>query len=145
MPNQQARLYEAEGTVPHGRPFRTLEEVQSFVDDLRERPWWPDSIARVEVGPARESGNCSVGWWEPEKFAGRVEMLKCHMYELAVLHELAHVIAAAVHRSNAHCPHFARTYLELVYWVMGSDTYLKLWDRFESHGIVHDPMKEQTA
>lgn len=144
MPTQQYALYASEEAAPRGRQFRTVPEVQAYLDELRDRPWWPERILRVEAGPARQSGRCSVGWWQEEKQAGRVEMLAEHMYHQAILHELAHVVAAAMHRSKAHCPHFARTYLELVYREMGPDAYRTLWDSFESHGIKHDPTKEQT-
>lgn len=140
MSCQQYELYAAEGGVPKGRTFGSIEEIQKYVDDLRERPWWIleyGKVLKVEVAKSRAKG--SVGGFYPEKNAGRIEMAECHWNELYVLHELAHVLAKARHQSQAHCPYFARVYLEMVSREMGPETYTKLYEAFENHNIEHDP------
>lgn len=47
------------------------------------------------------------------------------------------MLAAARYGSKSHDPWFARTYLELVYGVMGSDAYLRLFEAFERAGVDH--------
>jgi putative metallohydrolase (TIGR04338 family) len=94
-------------------------------------------VERVEVGKARKNGG-SVGAYEKDKNAGRIEMAPVHWNELFVLHELAHVLAKALYESKSHDPAFARTYLQLVFCVMGSTTYEALQSRFNQLGVVYD-------
>jgi putative metallohydrolase (TIGR04338 family) len=137
---QQYELYASEGGVQHGREFETLDELQAWVDALRDEIWWErfyPQVLRVEVALAPRGG--SVGAWFPREKAGQIEMGPHHRNELVVLHELAHVLADARYKSQAHCPWFARVYLELVYFVMGADAFNALHDAFHEHGIEHDP------
>lgn len=134
---QQDELYDAEETIDRGRRFGSLDEVQAWVDALRDERWWQVRywmVARVEVGPGRR-GAGSVGWFERDKNAGRMEMSPAHLSELFCLHELAHVLAAARDGSDSHDPTFARTYCELVYWVMGSLAWQRLATAFATYGI----------
>jgi putative metallohydrolase (TIGR04338 family) len=137
---QQFELYAAEGGVPSGRWFETLDEMQIYVDELRETAVWRRQYANVLRIDAyqRFSGDCSVGAWQEEMGGGVIEMLPCHMNELYVLHEVAHVLAGARYGSRSHDPWFARTYLEVVREGMGPDAYLALYRAFEAAGIDHD-------
>lgn len=139
---QQDELYRAEETLPQqGRLFHSITEIQQFVDGLRDELWWNTlgywAVPRIEVGikPARSSG--SVGWWDASKQGGRIEMLRVHWTELIVLHEVAHVLAEAIHGSHAHDPWFARIYTNLVYGVMGSEVWQQLVTAFDAHGIKY--------
>lgn len=137
MPTQQFTLYDAEETTGHGRTFASLAEIQTYVDELRDTEWWSRlywMIAKVEVGTSRKWHE-SVGWFDRDKNAGRMEMGHRHRTELDVLHELSHVLAKARHGSDSHDPTFARTYLETVYLVRGSDAYLELQAAFDRAGI----------
>lgn len=137
---QQFQLYAAEDRVPRGRVFSTVEEIQAWVDGLRDTWWWPvfyPQVLRVEVYRRDARKHESVGWYEAPKRAGAIELLPCHWNEREVLHELAHVLAAARANSRAHDPAFARIYLELVYHAMGSEAYYRLWDAFTRDGIQH--------
>lgn len=139
---QQSEAYAAEQYAPTGPAFDSLEHVQRFVDELRDHPllrWhdhWPN-VLRVEVGPTRRNSRESVGWFEPEMNAGRIELAYSQRFMRVVLHELAHVLAEAEWSSEAHDPGWARTYLELMYVVMGSDAYTQLRDAFEAKGVEH--------
>lgn len=138
---QQFTLYGAERSVPTGTRFETVEAIQAFVDALRDTWWWDryySQVKRVEVYPRPASRRESVGSWKPELAAGKIEMLEVHWNELVVLHELAHVLAAARFGSQAHCPWFARTYLELVSHVMGPEAYVALHEAFDRDGVDHD-------
>lgn len=138
---QQYELYAAERGVPVGRHFGSLAEIQAWVDALRETDWWfmryPE-VKRIEVGPAINGGrDGSVGWWEASKGAGRIEMSPVHWNELVVVHEISHVFAA-VKGSRAHDPIFARTFLNLTYLILGSETYQALHAAFTAAGIDSD-------
>jgi putative metallohydrolase (TIGR04338 family) len=142
---QQDALYTAENGVPHGRRFDSLDDIQAYVDALRDNEWWTRFgyyvVLRIEAGPARKrtKGAMSVGWYEPDKNAGRIEMLPVHWNELMVLHEVAHVIAEACNGSKAHDPWFARVYMNLVYCVMGGAAWEELKAAFDTHGIEYTP------
>lgn len=129
---QQYELYAAEQTSS-SEDF-TLGQLQAWVDDLRETWWWTtfySHIQRVEVGAAIRGGRGgSVGWYEADKQAGRIEMASYHRNIPTVVHELAHVIAACYHDSQAHDPWFAREYLNLTYLIRGSEAYLELQRAF---------------
>lgn len=138
---QQFKLYAAERAVNVGRAFRSLEEIQAWVDALREQLWWRQrypEVKRIEVGPAIAGGRCgSVGWFEPEMGAGRIEMAPQHWSELVVVHEMSHVFAS-VHGSGAHDPIFARTFLNLTYFILGTETYQQLAAAFNDAEIDTD-------
>jgi putative metallohydrolase (TIGR04338 family) len=142
---QQYELYASQALVPHGREFTSEAELQSWLDDLTFQPWWQrfyPQVIRVEAG-FRARGKCSAGAWFPRDYgAGRIEMLPGHRNELIVCHELAHVLAAARFGSKAHCPWFARVYLELVYLVMGHETWTTLRKSFIAGGIDFSPDPE---
>lgn len=140
MPTQQDALYAAERSVSPGRQFATYEELQRFVDELRNTEWWVREypmVRRVEVGEADQritSG--SVGSWYADRGAGRIEMMRNgHMNLQSVAHELAHVLAAAKWGSASHDPAFARTYVNLTYWLRGSEAWLELQTAFDRNKI----------
>jgi len=139
MPTQQDELYAAERLVSKGRQFDTYEELQVFVDELRDTSWWQrdyDMVRRVEVGKADQRvTRGSVGWWEPAMAAGRIEMWTGHMNLQVIAHELSHVLAEAKWGSKSHDPLFARTYANLTYYLRGSEAWLELQRAFDSHGI----------
>ena len=148
MKTQQDELYTAEERVAKGRTFTSIDEIQRFVDDLRDNQWWAAQgywqVARIEVGrpsPKNERRG-SVGAWYEDMNAGRIEMAQVHWCQLYILHEVAHVLAAALHGSKSHDPYFARIYLILVACSMGSASYTELLTAFERDGIVHDPGTE---
>lgn len=136
---QQDELYRAEEEVLDrlmGPEFETEEQLQLYVDALRDLPHWErkhSKVLRIEAGFC--PGPSSVGGWDGEKQAGRIEMAPAHRREMFVCHEVAHVLAEARYGSRAHDPWFARTYLELVNAAMSTDTYLQLYHAFDRHGI----------
>lgn len=135
---QQDTVYAAEAELKgvHEFAFEDIAEVQRFLDGLREQRWWPILIGRVEAYKRRGGGR-SVGWYEPAKHAGGMELATLKM--TTVLHELAHVLAEALHGSHAHDPWYCREMLQLVYRVLGSDAYVLLRSAYEQHGVIHDP------
>jgi putative metallohydrolase (TIGR04338 family) len=147
MKTQQFDCYAAEAALGDGRAFRGVDEAQRWVDDLRDTPWWQLQgyglhVLRIEVGlaDARKLGKdaVAVGWYERSKNAGRVEFKRSALNESTVLHEVAHVLASAVHGSKSHDPAWARTYLTLVSCVIGPDAYVTLQRSFDAHGVDYD-------
>lgn len=138
---QQDLVYRAEAEVPAGRAFRSVGEIQAWVDDLRDTWWWQawyPQVVRVEVvrrdGRRRES----VGAWHPDRGAGLVELLHAHWNDRDVLHELAHVLAAARHRSSSHDPAFCRTLYELVHLAVSPGHAVRLRAAYVRHGVDLD-------
>lgn len=137
---QQFELYSSEASVPQGRRFSSVAEIQEYVDELRETPVWqrqfPD-VLRVEVTAGRESDEGSVGGFFPENGSGMIQMHPVHWNELYVLHEVSHVLATSRYGKCGHSPWFARTYLEMVYSAMGTEAYALLLGAFELGRIEH--------
>lgn len=135
---QQDELYAAELGGLRGDRLETREEIEAYVNALRDTPWWQERFAQVVYVEARvrksnTAGSC--GAFIKEHNAGLIEMAPCHCCEQYVLHELAHVLAHARYGCCSHGPWFARTYLELVYLAMGTEAYSLLYQAFESAGI----------
>jgi putative metallohydrolase (TIGR04338 family) len=65
-------------------------------------------------------------------------MLPAHRNELIMLHELSHVLASRLNGSKAHDPFFARTYVTLVYLVLGPAAWLQLEAAFKRHGVDYN-------
>jgi hypothetical protein len=131
---QQDELYASERKADLGQEILP-EDLQSYVDDLRNNPWvfrcFP-MVLRIEAYALKRDG--SVGSFHKAKGAGKIEMSFSHLNERIVLHEVAHVLAAARYGSNAHCPWFARTYLELVS-LFAPSVYPSLLTAFQEDGI----------
>lgn len=134
---QQFELYAAEASVRRGRTL-PADDLQAYVDELRDLPWWDSNFRKVERVDCRvrqTDREGSAGAWDSERQVGVVEMAPGHLTELIVLHEVSHVLAAARYGSRAHDPWFARTYLELVSVVLGPDAYLELRAGFRGQGV----------
>lgn len=137
---QQDELYAAEESVTtRGMTFATSREAQVYLDALRDTWWWQKFFWKA---PARteiywKARGDSVGSYDKAKDAGLLEMVPAHRNELFILHELAHVVAEALHGSHAHDPYFARTYAVLVYCVLGSDAWLQLQRGYEAQCIEY--------
>jgi putative metallohydrolase (TIGR04338 family) len=136
---QQFELYAAEVGVT-SEPILP-SSLQAYVDSLRESAYWRRNfpmVRRIEAYEAAPGARGSVGGWQADASCGVIEMHRAHLTELYVLHEVAHVLAAARYGSRSHDPWFARTYLELVYTYIGSEPYAALRAAFERGGVDHD-------
>jgi putative metallohydrolase (TIGR04338 family) len=61
-----------------------------------------------------------------------------NFYERVLLHEVAHLCAAAEVGSKSHDPHWARVFLELVYRQMGTKAWQALRQAFLDEGVELD-------
>lgn len=133
---QQNEVYAAQEVLPPGRTFTALDEIQTYVDELRESYWWPAWVLRIEVQPISQRFR-GLAHWHTNEGAGVIGISKDGMNLRTVVHEVAHVLADA-RGSSGHDPLYCRQFLELVYHCMGSDQFIKLRDSFEQRGVVHD-------
>lgn len=144
---QQDSVYAAEREVEPG-PLFTLDGAQGYLDTCLQSDWWGERfpmIAFIEVFKLPANAPRSVGAFvegdgatEPDQGYGHLEMVPQHLTPLILLHELAHVCAAARYNSSSHDPWFCRTYLELVYQFIGCVRYAALSHAFERHDVDFD-------
>lgn len=145
MPCQQYEVYAGEASVDKGRRFKSQADIQVWVDEIVNQSWWPErhpKVITIEVPTVNRRGTSgSVGDWF-EDGCGVIEMAEVHWCELYVLHEMSHVCADA-EGSHAHDPMFCRMYLELVYRIMGTDTWMQLRQSLLNHGVIIDERMEE--
>lgn len=135
---QQDELYASEREAIQGPSFESVEQVQQWVDDLRESDWWERNfpeIRRINVhkwakgtmdaAGLDRNGNAVVPWWPG--WGG-----------LLMLHEVCHCLAEDRFGSVSHDPWFCRMYAEAVYTFLGSEAYLSLTEAFKRHGVDYD-------
>jgi putative metallohydrolase (TIGR04338 family) len=142
---QQFKCYDAQSAIDDGERFETIEDMQRWVDDLRDTHWWHAqgyslAVLRIEVDHATGENrrHRGVASYDRANNAGVCVFSPAGMCVRTVLHEVAHVLAAATHGSTSHNPAWARTYLTLVSCVMGPDVYLALQRSFDEHGVNYD-------
>lgn len=152
MRTQQLDCYAAEAGLDVGTRFVDVGAAQRFVDGLRDTPWWQLQgyslhVLRIEVHPAHHAVTrwAAQSTWYPSKSAGKIDVTQNGLNTLVLLHEVAHVLADAIHRSTGHDPAWARTFLTLVSYVMGSDAYLALQRSFDAHGVDYDAPRAPQA
>lgn len=132
--SQQFRLYESENKLPPGRQFSGVDEYQAYLDSIIGTEWWAEKydwtgriICEQIHGNNREG--CAL-----RRGDELVMQLPAHMMdEITACHELAHLVLA-----NYGCGHdgrFVRTYLELIYRIMGQDAYVAAYERFKADDI----------
>jgi hypothetical protein len=151
MKTQQAQCYDAQANaaLSTGEIFADVADAQRWVDELRDTSWWHLQgyslrVLRIEVGLTRGKF-AGVGWFEADKNAGRIELRSDALNACTALHEVAHVLAQAIHGSKLHDPAWARTFLTLVSCVLGSDEYLTLQRAFDAHGVDYDAPRSAQA
>ncbi len=133
------RVYAAEFGLEPGRAFTTLREVQKYLDALAASPWWSERfphVVRVEAVGIRSDAVDGVGRPEFHRLAGVVGISRNGRNELTVLHETTHAVCDP---DAGHGPRWARTYLEMVYRVMGEVQWSALRAAFVEHGVALDP------
>lgn len=140
---QQLDCYAAQEALPRGQAFASLEEVQRWVDDLRDTPWWHLQgyslhVLRIEVQPYRSAKFAGCAQWCKEDNCGVIALTPDGRTVRTVLHEVAHILADAAHDSTGHDPAWARVFLTLVSCVMGPDAYVTLRESFDAHGVSYD-------
>lgn len=128
---QQARVYEAEATVPDGREFTTVPECQAYVDQVLASEFWRRRFPRY----TRVTVKDGRGRWHGVANKPKRELLlpRVSRNERAILHELAHVVTSL--RFAPHGPEFARTYVDLVRAIKGDAAARVLLEAFDRHDV----------
>lgn len=137
---QQQQVYAAERTIDQGSRFTSAAAVQTFVDELRDTWWWIKWVSNVkwiEVRLDRRRRSSSARF-DVEDEAGHITLNVDNPNIRLVLHEVAHVLAEARHRSMSHDPWFARVYYEITYLVRGVDSAQELAIAFDEMGVDYD-------
>jgi putative metallohydrolase (TIGR04338 family) len=134
---QQDAVYRAEHSVPRGREFSSPEEVEAFIEDLREdyERWERDFKDVLFVDVLVRKARRSVARTEGD--GGVITMSDRQMCERVVLHEVAHVLANTRYGDCGHSPWYARVMLELVYTSMGPEAYRELYEAYGREGVDH--------
>jgi putative metallohydrolase (TIGR04338 family) len=128
-------VYAAEATLDPGRTFGTIVQVQEYVDALCASDWWSErfpGVVRIEAVSIRSRCAQAVGRPEPERNAGVIGLTRVGRKELTVLHEVAHALCRP---DTEHGPDWVRTYLELAYRIMGTDTWAALRGAFVGRSV----------
>lgn len=135
--NQQQLVYDAEATVPIGKTFASIEEIQAWVDSWRDQPWWERNywmVLRIEAHENRSTVPVGAGY-DKAANAGTFAIARQQWNERVVVHEAAHCLANAKHGNAHHSPWFTREYLNLMYFTCGSEAYQRLHTAFNAFGV----------
>jgi putative metallohydrolase (TIGR04338 family) len=111
---QRKRVCDAEVCVPRGREWRSIPEVQAYVDRVLASGWWRRSlrsVTRVTIEPARWNAQGSRAFRGPT--GGTIRLHPWHYSQLFLFHELAHL--AQPLESAFHGPEFCEIYLRMVF------------------------------
>ena len=131
---QQEGVYRAQARCTSGRAL-DVADVQAYVDRLTSSDWWDEryrQVVRVEVTTIAEDNEFNALGRADHDHGGGVIGLKASkpVSERTVLHEVAHTITP-----GGHGPSWVRTFLELTYFVRGSDAYTELRTAFVAEGV----------
>lgn len=130
---RQQATYRAEETLSGtGRRFANVAEVQRYVDELTEEPWFQDAwnwVTGVEIQRLRVNRAICAGASYAEDLLIGLVVLE----EPIVLHELAHLCAG---RGQGHGERFTVAFLALVRARMGFHAYGALRAALEAEGVL---------
>lgn len=140
--NQKGKLYAAEAVLSK-RPvhFRSLKQVQSYVDKIVGSGWWSDrsDVTHVAVVLGRKDSSKAVCYppghaWRGKRMPGWFLTLPptWATTHATVLHELAHVLTPR----DGHGPGYCEAYVEIVKNFMGQYSAGLLEDSMRQHGCV---------
>lgn len=128
--NQKQRVYDSELRV--GRRFKTVPEMQAYVDKITESAWYRKNVARpkrivVKDGRGRRS---AAGWRELDG-RGVVAMPHWSRSEVVLLHEMAHTIEVW----GKHGPRWAGVFLGLIDRKLGREAAENQMAKFRERGV----------
>jgi len=134
--NQRKKVYQSEWTVEErvgrGRFLPTVEDIQNYIDQMLEDPWFKERFPNTKPIEVCEERNVRSGAYN--QHLNRKSIIKISdgmRYELVVIHEVTHALLHYA-RHAYHGRLFARVYLDLVRHFMGNlwaDTLQEEYDR----------------
>lgn len=132
---QQRNVYEAQQRTSKLKEFISIKEVQIFLDEMTASDWWTnfgyDFIVRIEAQKS-PSRICSISTRQEKKNLGIVALTENQMNAQVTLHEVAHCLAP---NGAGHTGAWVRIYLNLVYQLFGSQSYIDLYNEFTSSNV----------
>ena len=134
MTTQQKNVYTAQQFVTClSKSFTDIEDVQRYADSLTSSVWWEKNyghVTRIDAIP-HNTLKCSVASCTDDGKVGIIAIAPNMMTQRTVLHEIAHCIDP----SQGHNSTWARTFLTLVYFAVGSEEYQELREAFVNNNV----------
>lgn len=129
---QRQKLYDAEHFAPEGRHFKSVGEMQTYVDNLIGQRWfqarWGRPRITVTPGYRRRRGGATTTWVGYD-----IKMPVWTRFERYLLHEVAHCLCMDM----LHGPQYAATLLALVKHQMGDEAAAKLKEGYRAKRVKH--------
>ena len=140
---QRRKVYAAERLVGRGYSLASVEAARELVQQITSSRWWKNQVARSnyldqsldydypqEVKVLGKRGRTSTG----NSMTSTIRLsLSKGLYEMVVLHELAHVVTPA--RYLGHGREFCRNYLKIVRHVRGQEMARSLRAAFRAEHV----------
>ena len=115
----------------------TIDQAQAIADSITASDWWAKDYSHcVRCEVTKMHGNVTkvngVADTTQIENGGLIGLTAKGLNYGTLLHEMAHCVAGG---DAGHGPQWIRTYLALVYKVVGSDQYLALYNAFKSREL----------
>ena len=134
---QRAKAYKAERELSiwtyNGQDFRSVAEMQKYVDRLTSYKWFVDQFGsgwKITVKDGR--GRRKACGAMTGARTGYVKMPLWSRSKLVLLHEVAHAINK---RWDRHGPYWAASYILLVEKMLGEEIAQELRANFRKHNV----------
>lgn len=142
---QRQRVYQSESVLSNaGRVFRSVDQMQRYVDRIVESDWWKERSKVEEVFVFLGRKDSSTAYAHPAGSYWYGVQQDCPFITIPptwaardtiILHELAHIMVPSV---EAHGPAFCTAFIELVTKFMGTLRGRQLRESMDEHGVTHE-------
>jgi putative metallohydrolase (TIGR04338 family) len=148
---QRQKVYDAEGAAfRSGKDwslvpvdFKTVAEVQEYVDTVTTSPFWQSLAPSVRTVTVKDGRSRRSGVAYPE--LGEIRMPRLTRRRWCTLHELAHIALGADDSLAFHGPEFTGTYLALVREFLGRAAGARLEATFKEYGVKVADLKADSV
>jgi len=142
---QMARAYRAENFLKvhavKGRSFKSIEEIQEYVDALLSTAWFTKRFGTGwKVTASVKGAGWAYGGPRGHKCGGMRLPAGWAFEEWVVLHEMAHAVTPSA-AGGRHGRYWARMYMELVRYRMGVRVGELLKQAFKAEGVKSSPKR----
>lgn len=134
--SQRSKVYAAERVVVDQAGISRIyyvDDIKIFIDNFCSKVWFKRrfGLRSIQVKDGRGKRRASGG-------GNTITMPIWSRNQLFILHEVAHCLAPSGCHHNWE---FVKTYLDLVYYVLGEDTYKILREKFKKHRVKYYPKR----
>lgn len=127
--------------------YQSIADLTSFANDVLTSRWWKSkypthTIRKAVVTASTSAGTCNMrrlSNWTAGSFVLRLGKTRSH--QIAVLHALAHAVAAK--DEPWHGRDFAKKWLELTERFLGKPEAARLREQYRIHKIKRKTMSEE--